>query len=63
MLYAIWLSDRDKLKDQYKYDFEAYKDALIPKPIDKNKVEQDKKVIDIETQRIKEKFARKGVIE
>lgn len=62
-LYDIWLADRHSFKDEYKYDFSAYLEALIPRKIDKAKVDRDKEVIDIETQRIKQKFARKGVIE
>lgn len=60
-IYDVWLSDRPTLKDQYKYDFEAYKDKLNPKKIDKEQLKKTKTRIDSEVEQIKKKFAHKGV--
>ena len=61
-IFSIWLSDRPNLKDEYKYDFESYRDRLDLKRINKKELEVKKKRIDSEVERIKHKFAHKGVI-
>ena len=59
-MYQEWLSIRENLKDNYKYDFNTYYNArLKPKKKDKVEVEKAKARIDKQVQKFRNKYDKK----